>query len=153
MNRKILSVVFVSAAAAAWSLPAYSQAKPDTLVKQRQAAMTLQGKYFGPMAGMAQGKIPYNAAVVTRNAGYLDVLAKMPWDGFQPSTKGEKSGALPAVFNEPQKFKQAQDQFEAEVAKLAQVSKGGDEGAIKNQILAVNKTCSGCHDDFREKRQ
>ena len=40
---------------------------PRSMVKQRQAVMTLQGKYFGPMAGMAQGKIPYNADVVQRN--------------------------------------------------------------------------------------
>jgi len=26
----------------------FAQAKPEQLVKQRQAVMTLQGKYFGP---------------------------------------------------------------------------------------------------------
>jgi len=57
------------------------------LVKQRQAAMTLQGKYYGPMAGMAQGKIPYNGDIVARNAGYLEVLSKIALDGFVDSTK------------------------------------------------------------------
>jgi cytochrome c556 len=152
MNKKLLSAAFAFAIGAACSLPAYSQVKPDVLVKQRQSAMTLQGKYFGPMAGMAQGKIPYNAATVTRNAGYLDALSKMPWDGFVESTKGEKSGALPSVFSDQAKFKQAADRFEAEATKLAQVSKGGDEAAVKSQILAVGKMCAACHDDFREKR-
>ena len=152
MKQKLLSVAFASIAAAVWSLPAHSQARPDVLVKQRQAAMTLQGKYFGPMSAMAQGKIPYNAQVVARNAAYLDALARMPWDGFHPSTKGEKSATLPAAFSEPGKFKEAADRFEAEVSKLTQVSRGGDENATKAQILAVNKTCAACHDDFREKR-
>jgi cytochrome c556 len=38
------------------------------------------------------------------------------------------------------------------VAKLAQVSKGGDENAVKTQIGAVGKACAACHDDFREKQ-
>src|SRR5438094_10620406 len=78
---------------------AFAQQKPEVLVKQRQAAMTLQGKYYGPMAGMAQGKIPYNGDIVARNAGYLEVLSKMPWDGFAESTEDVtvKTAALPAI--------------------------------------------------------
>jgi len=152
MNKMFLSMALALGLGAAYSLPAYSQAKPDVLVKQRQAAMTLQGKYFGPLNAMAQGKIPYDANVVTRNAGYLDALARMPWDGFAASTKGEKSAALPAVFTETGKFKEAQDRFQAEVTKLASVTKSGDEASVKQQITAVGKTCGGCHEDFREKR-
>jgi cytochrome c556 len=122
------------------------------LVKQRQSAMALQGKYFGPLAGMMQGKIPYNQQVVVRNAGYLEVLSKMPWDGFVESTKGEKSHALPVVYSDSGKFKQAYEKLESETAKLAQVSKSGDEAAVKGQIKAVASACAGCHDDFREKR-
>ena len=152
MNKMFVSMALALGVGAAYSLPAYSQAKPDVLVKQRQAAMTLQGKYFGPMNAMAQGKIPYDANVVTRNAGYLDALSRMPWDGFAASTKGEKSAALPAVFTEAGKFKEAQDRFQAEVTKLTSVSKGGDEASVKSQISAVAKACGSCHEDFREKR-
>ena len=137
---------------AGYSLSAFAQAKPEVLVKQRQSAMTLQGKYFGPLAGMAQGKAPYNADVVKRNAGYLNVLDKMPWDGFSPETKNEKSAALPAVWNEPDKFKAAADRLNSEVAKLVEVSQRGDEAAVKAQIGAVGKSCGGCHETFREKR-
>jgi cytochrome c556 len=130
----------------------FAQAKPETLVKQRQAAMTLQGKYFGPLGGMAQGKVPYDAKIVQRNADYLVALSQMPWDGFDASTKGEKSRALPALWEQPGKVKEAIDRFQSEVGKLQQVSKGGDEGAIKAQIGAVGKACAGCHDNFREKQ-
>jgi cytochrome c556 len=152
MNKMFLSLALVLGLGATFSLPAYSQAKPETLVKQRQSAMVLQGKYFGPLNLMAQGKIPYDQAVVARNAGYLDALARMPWDGFHPNTKGEKTAALPAVFTDTGKFKEAQDRFEAEVTKLASMAKSGDEASVKAQISAVNKTCGGCHQDFREKR-
>jgi len=152
MKRKLLVATLVASVGAAWSVGALAQAKPEILVKQRQAAMTLQGKYFGPLAGMAQGKLPYDASVVQRNAGYLDVLDKLPWDGFDPSTRNLKSAALPALWNEPAKFKEAQERLQSEVSRLVSVSKSGDEGAVKAQIGAVGKACGNCHENFREKQ-
>lgn len=144
-------IVVSAAMSLGFVLDAAAQAKPDVLVKQRQAAMTLIAKYFGPLGGMAQGRVPYNQQVVQRNAAFLDTLKDMPWDGFHESTKGEKSAALPAVWEKPGEVKQAIDRFSGEVAKLAQVSKAGDEAAVKAQIGAVGKTCGGCHDGFRQK--
>ena len=153
MNKRLLSMALALAVGAGCPLAAYSQQKPETLVKQRQSAMVLQGKYFGPMAGMASGKVPYDQAVVVRNTGYLDVLNRMPWDGFTPGTKDEKTRALPAVFTETAKFKEAQDRFQAEVTKLVAVSKSGDEASVKAQITAVGKSCAACHENFRQKAQ
>ena len=59
MNVKAIAAAAVMSIAASGAL---AQAKPETLVKQRQAAMTLQGKYFGPMRMMGLGKMPYDAA-------------------------------------------------------------------------------------------
>ncbi len=130
---------------------AVAQVKPEVLVKQRQAVMTLQGKYFGPLAAMAQGKAPYNAEVARRNAGFLDNLSRMPWDGFDPSTKDVKSNALAAVFSETPKFKEAANRLENEIQKLYEVSQKGDEAAVKAQVGAVGKACGGCHEHFRQK--
>jgi cytochrome c556 len=155
MKMKLFLSGLALALSSGYALTAFSQAKPDVLVKQRQSAMTLQGKYFGPMAGMAQGKVPYNGDVVARNAGFLDALSKMPWDGFAESTKDlkdVKTGALPAIWNEPAKFKEAQDRLQSAVGSLVAASKGGDEGAIKSAIAGVGKTCGGCHENFRQKQ-
>ena len=129
---------------------AFAQAKPDVIVKQRQAGMTMIGKYFGQIAGMPSGKAPYNADTVARNAPILETLSKLPWDGFVESTKDEKSRALPAVFTDNAKFKTASDRMQTAMAQLAKVSKG-DEATVKNAIAEVGKTCGGCHDDFRAK--
>jgi cytochrome c556 len=152
MKLKLVAVSLSMAVGAAFTLDAAAQAKPETQVKQRQAAMTLQGKYMGPMGGMAQGKIPFNAAVVQRNAGFLEALSKMAWDGFDPNTKGVKSAALPAIWEKSDEFKKAAENFENEATKLAQVSKSGDEAAVKAQIGATGKACGACHEKFREKQ-
>jgi cytochrome c556 len=150
MNKLVAATFAVSLAAFAFD--AAAQAKPEVLVKQRKAAMTLQGKYMGPLGAMAQGKAPYDAKIVQRNAEFLAELSKMPWDGFDASTKGEKSAALPAVWDKAAEFKQAAERLENETAKLVQVAKSGDEGAVKAQIGATGKACGGCHENFREKQ-
>jgi cytochrome c556 len=130
---------------------AFAQAKPEVLVKQRQAKMILQGKYFGPLAAMAQGKAPYNANVLQRNAGFLDNLTRMAWDGYDPSTKGEKSRTLPAAYDNKAKFDEYVSRLENDTAKLVALSRSGDEAAVKAQIGAVGKVCGDCHEDFRSK--
>jgi len=132
---------------------AFGQVKPDVLVKQRQAVMTLQGKYWGPIAGMASGKVsPYNADVISRNATYLENLAQMPWDGFHESTKGEKSRALPAVWEQKAKFDELAQRLQTETAKLGEVARKKDEAGVKQQYAAVGKVCGACHEDFRQKQ-
>jgi cytochrome c556 len=129
-----------------------AQQKPDVLVKQRQSAMTLIGKYWGPIAGMASGKVtPYNADVVSRNATYLENLAQMPWDGFHDSTKDEKSRALPETFSQKAKFDELAQRLQTETAKLGEVARKKDEAGVKQQFAAVGKVCGACHEGFRAK--
>ena len=145
-------LVIAGMALAMASGAALAQMKPEMQVKQRQAAMTLIGKYWGPIAGMASGKVsPYNADVVARNATYLENLAQMPWDGFHESTKGENTKALPAVWADSAKFQDLANRLQAETAKLGVVARARDEAGVKAQWGAVGKTCGACHEGFRAK--
>jgi cytochrome c556 len=152
MRLKLVAAGVVLALGAGVSATAFAQAKPDVLVAQRQAAMKLIGKYWGPIAGMASGKVtPYNADIVARNATYLENLSQMPWDGFHESTKGEKSKALPEVWTNKAKFDEAAQRMQTEVAKLGEVARAKNEAGVKAQFGAVGKSCGGCHDNFRSK--
>jgi len=152
MNWKLVTAGLTLAIGAGSVATAHAQAQAEAMVKQRQAAMTLQAKYLGPLGAMAQGKIPFNADLVARNAAYLNVLDKMAWDGFDAGTKGVKSRALPAIWDNAAGFKEDQEKFQSAVSDLVAASKTGDEGKIKAAIGAVGKTCGTCHDNFREKR-
>jgi cytochrome c556 len=132
---------------------ALAQVKPEVMVKQRQSAMTLIGKYWGPIAGMASGKVsPYNADVVSRNATYLENLTQMPWDGFHENTKGAmNTKALPEVWSQKAKFDELAQRLQTETAKLGQVARAKDEAGVKQQYAAVGKVCGACHEGFRQK--
>jgi cytochrome c556 len=151
MRTKLLAAVAAVAALGGASLEALAQAKPDVLVKQRQAAMTLQGKYLGPIGAMMKGAAPYNADVVALNATFLENLSRMPWDGFDPSTKGEKSKAKPEVFTDTAKFRAAADTLEAETAKFGAAARAKNEAGVRAAFGGVAKACGSCHDAFREK--
>jgi cytochrome c556 len=136
--------------AAGIAFDAAAQAKPEDLVKQRRAAMTLMAKYIGPVGAMVQGKVPYDAAVVARNTSFVDTLDKMPWDGFNPSTRDVKdTHAKPDIYSEADKFQSRWEHLQSEVAKLAAAAKGGDQNAVKAAFGGVGKACKACHDDFR----
>lgn len=153
MKKKLLSVCVALSlgAGAGYATTVLAQAKPEVLVKQRQAAMTLIGKYFGPLGAMAQGKAPYDAAVAQRNSGYLEALSHMPWDGFNASTKdtSEKTRALPAIWENEAKFKEGQDRLMGAITKMAAASK--DEAGFKAAAGEVAKACGACHENFRAK--
>ena len=151
MRTKLLATAVALAALGGASLEALAQAKPDVMVKQRQAAMTLQGKYLGPIGAMMKGAAPYNADVVALNATFLENLARMPWDGFDPSTKGEKSKTKPEAFTDMAKFRAAADTLEAETAKLGAAARAKNEAGVKAAFGGVAKACGSCHDAFREK--
>jgi cytochrome c556 len=152
MKKNFLAASVVLALGAGVAADALAQAKPDVLVAQRQAAMKLQGKYLGPIGGMLKGAAPYNADVVAINATFLENLARMPWDGFQPSTSGEKSAAKPEIYKDTAKFKAAADALEAATAKLGAVARAKDEAGVRANFGAVAKACGSCHDDFRVKQ-
>lgn len=151
MRSTIVAAGVVLALGAGASMTAFAQAKPDVLVKQRQAAMTLQGKYLGPIGAMLKGSAPYNADIVARNATFLENLARMPWDGFDPSTRGEKSRTRPEAFADAAKFKAAADALEEATTKLGAAARAKDEAGVKASFGAVAKACGNCHDNFREK--
>jgi cytochrome c556 len=145
-------IAVAAALGAGASFQAAAQPKPDQLVKQRQSAMALIGWYFGPIGAMMRGDRPFDAAIVRRNAEYLEVLSKLPGEGFHPSTKDEKTRARPEVWSDKPKFDKALENMQVEMAKFRQVAASGDQGAIKAQFGAVGKSCANCHDDFRTKQ-
>lgn len=148
--KKILWTPFVALVlAAGFVAEATAQANPNQLIAQRKGAMGLQGKYFGPLLAMVQGRIPYDAAVVQRNADYLAVLAQLPWDDFQPTTaSATNTRAKEDVYKDQAKFKAAGDNLQTEVKKLVAAARGADQAAVGAAVRSTGGSCNSCHEAF-----
>ena len=152
MKRSFMATGVALALGAGVAVTAVAQVKPDVLVKQRQAKMTLQGKYLGPIGAMLKGAAPYNADTVALNATFLENLSRMAWDGFDPSTSGVKSRAKPEIYKDMAKFRAAADTLEAEAAKLGAAARAKNEAGVRASFGGVAKACGSCHDAFRVKQ-
>jgi len=130
---------------------AYAQQKPEDAIKYRQSALFLLGQHFGPIAAMAQAKIPFDQDVAARNAALAETFSKLPWDRFGPGTDQGNTKAKPEVWTKQADFKAKADKMQSEVAKLAQVAKSGDFDALKAQVGETGKSCKACHDEYRNK--
>ena len=98
-------VAEMEASLAAWSLPAFSQTKPDVLVKQRQAGMTLIAKYFGPLGAMAQGKAIVATRVGTRRDGVWEYDGKTRKQHLQPDEPFDHNAQAQAKYGVARIFK------------------------------------------------
>ena len=127
-------------------------AKPEDAIKYRRGVMAAQGWNFGNMGAMVKGEKPFDKEEFVRRAENLAALSKMSLEGFtiDGSNEGDTK-AKAEVWAEMDKFKGGTEKLASESAKLAQVARGGDMGAIKPQFNEVAKVCKGCHDNFRKK--
>jgi cytochrome c556 len=120
-------------------------------IEYRQGAMKIVGWNFKPMGAMVKGDKAFDAKEFARRAkdiaavSSIDILA-----GFPEDTDGKGSKAKPEIWMKWDDFKTKMGDMEREMAKLAEVAKGGDQGAIKKQFGDTAKTCKSCHDDYKE---
>ena len=147
MQRLLLTAAAVVGLATA--LPAAAQfQKPEDAVKYRKAAFTVMATHFGRLGAMANGRMPYDAAVAAANAGVVVDISKLPYAGFVEGTSGTEKGAPKAnVWTERAKFDAAAKKMQDEVVKLAAAS--GTEAGLKAAFGPTAATCKACHDDFR----
>jgi len=151
MRRFVVAVV-ASGVALGASLAAMAQMKPEDAIKYRQSAMFLVGQNFGPLAGMAQGKIPYDKDAAIRYADIVAFVSKLPLQGFQPGTdSGGNTKAKPEIWENLEDFKAKLEKMQQETAKLAEVAQSGDFNAVKTQVGETGKSCKACHDKYRNK--
>ena len=129
----------------------------EKAIKSRQAVMTLQSWYAGPLFGMAKGDIEYNAEMAKTYAEHLSIMASVEGGAMWPEGTDNvayagKTRALPEAWtNWEEAGKKAQALSEATAALAAVAGDGLD--ALRSNIGPVGKACKGCHDDFRAEQK
>lgn len=148
---KIFTSLALAAVAVSVSVPAMAQfQKAEDAVKYRKAAFTVMGAHFSRVGAMANGRVPFDAAVAAENAALAEAMSKLPWAGFGPGTDKGETRAKPEIWTEQAKFNAGADKMQAEMAKLSAAAKTGNLDAVKAAFGAVGQTCKACHDAYRK---
>lgn len=122
---------------------------PQQWVSQRQAVFKQFTRTLEPMGLVARDRQPYVAASFTASALELQRLATQPWVHFTPESNYPPTRAKPAVWQEPVRFEQAQDEFKTAVDQLVVAARAGDLAVIRQAVESVQGSCKSCHTDFR----
>lgn len=134
---------------------AVGQGRPNpdqAAANYRKALMTVIAGNLGPVAGMARDRVPYDAAVATKNVERVIALSGMTVDAFERNTSAatiEGNEASPNIWKTKADFdKLAGDVTTKATAALAAI-KAGDQVKAKAALGELGSTCGTCHDKYR----
>ena len=148
---KLIASLTLAAATFVLAAPAQAQfAKPEDAIKYRKAVMTMQGAHFGRIAAMANGRVPFDAAVAVDNATIFEVMTRLPLAGFSPGSDKGDTKAKPEIWTDTAKFKAVGEKLNADAVKLLAAAKTGNLDTLKAAVGPVGGNCKSCHDDFRK---
>ncbi|WP_018869568.1 cytochrome c [Thioalkalivibrio sp. ALgr3] len=123
---------------------------PEDAIEYRQGVFKAFSWNFGPMAGMAQGEIPFNEEMFLERADQLARLADMPWQGFTEGSDLGETDAMMEVWEDQETWEQKIADFEEEVSRMtALIDEGADEMQLRRQAGEIGQSCKACHDSFR----
>lgn len=123
------------------------------VVKQRMDFMKKLGDANKAMANMLDGEAPFDRTRFADDATRIrdhaqHLLHQFPADSLQKPTE-----ALPAIWENWEKFERHSDTLEREAAILVETVRQGDLSAIREQFFTVGDTCKSCHRHFRKKKK
>ena len=123
---------------------------PEAQVEAREKNMKAIAKANKTLRAMAEGKEGFDEAKMKEAVALLDTHANQGWEHFDAATKDVKSDALPAVWEQNDKFQQEIKTFQASVAALKAASAQGGVDAIKAPLAKVGESCKTCHTAFKQ---
>ena len=154
--KKTIPAYAIALTVAASTVFAASQITPgpyDGAIKARQSHMRLNAFNIGVLAGMAKGKIEYNAEAAANAASNLNALANLHGGNYWPegsdSVANKNTNALPKIWQNFPDFASKAKALKVATAQMDMVAGNGLD-ALKGQIKAVGGACGGCHKEYRQ---
>ena len=150
--KKVLLASVLCAATAASIQPSFADAKEDAITARR-AYYQVVSFYAGPLFGMAQGKVDYDAEKAQMHADNLKALASMNngamWiPGSDNEAMKGKTRALKAIWAADSKIGDAVNTFNVAVDNLAKVAGDGLD-KLRPAVRDLGASCGGCHKPYR----
>ena len=154
INKLLAPVLALAVLASSASVMAQQAPKPEAQIKWRQSAFQVVAWNTGRIKTSIEGQ--YNRDEVQRAANAIAAIANSGLGGlFAPGSETGKgwhdTTAKPEAFSNAKRFNELGAAFGKESTELASVAGGGDVAAIKAQFAKLQRTCKGCHDDFKAK--
>lgn len=133
---------------------AATAADPADMVKERQQGMKKLGGGMQAISKFLKNEGPTAADAATA-ADTIAAVGKMDAKAVFPQGTGVgvgESAAKPELWTNWATAEAKWGDFQKASVQLAAAAKGGDKAQIGQALQATSKTCGGCHEDFRVKK-
>ncbi len=149
-----LTRVLVVAAAATVGLGVALADQPfSSELGARQGQFKLMAFNIGPLVGMAQGNIEYDAATAQLAADNIVALAALHqsrlWPEGSDNDSIDNTRALPSIWENTEDFSAKFDDL-GNAARAMQEAAGTDLNALRAQLRTLGGACSACHESYRQ---
>lgn len=134
----------------AWAQPAANERHAEFTVETRQAVLTLLGANMGPLGGILKNEIPYDQALIEKNATRILQLSHMLPDAFVVDTReyDMETDALDKIWDNKDDFNTKAQELANAAENLTTIAASGNEAEVRQAMGAVGKSCGNCHDDY-----
>ena len=121
-------------------------------VAARQGQFKLFALHVGPLVGMAQGNIEYDAALAQTAADNLVRLTSVEqtllWPEGSDNVSIDGTRALPAIWEDLEDFAAKMDDLRAGTEAMQAVAGDGLD-AVRGALGGVGGACQACHEAYR----
>ncbi|MGJ8587043.1 MAG: c-type cytochrome [Yoonia sp.] len=153
LNRVLATAVALGIAGAAFAAGHLTEDQQRAM-DARQSHMELYSFNLGPIGGMVQDKIPYDATTAATAAANLAALASIDqtayWvEGTDASIEGSRAKA--EIWTDAAGYTAEKEKLAAATAALAAVAGDGLD-AMKAAFGPVGQSCGSCHEAYRAPR-
>jgi cytochrome c556 len=153
IHSRRLAALAVSCALLTALVPA--QAAPPTraeqILKYRKSLYQVMAFNFGPMAAMAQGKVPFDAREFALRAERVAMIPPLLGEAYPAETQGVADSALkPEMWDNRSDFDAKLRDLIDKSAALAVAAKTGDFAQSKAAFFETGNACKNCHDKYRK---
>lgn len=136
--------------AVAW--PALGQdRKSEQAIKHRRAAFTLMSTYFSRLLQTVEGDRPFDPRRVRSDAQMVEMLSRLPWEGFTPGSEQGDTRAKDDIWLDEAQFKKLGADLEARTSALTLAANTGDIKKLRQAFEQTRDVCTACHNEFRKK--
>jgi len=124
--------------------------KIEQAIKHRKAAFTLMATYVNRMVQAVDGNRPFDAKQMAQDAKTVELLSKLPWEGFVEGSERGDTRAKDDIWFEEDKFKRYANDLQANTAAVTVAAESGDLKRFKAAVGQMRDACNTCHKAFRK---
>ena len=147
MQRKTTGVL-IAVATIGLAVQVAAETTPEDAKGYRVSVMTALRGHVGATSMTVRGLVDDHGQLAGHAAGLASAAAELKYI-FPEGSDVDESEALPAIWEQPEKFAAAVEKAEEATAAFEEAVAGGDSEAIGAAFRNVGMACRGCHDDFR----